>query len=193
VLPGARFSRRRFRGAEVRPEEGYRFALEARGTDRAIGSDTGFVQFLASGNVLIPLPARLTVLSRVDSGYTLLNGPPEKIPVSLRFFAGGDHSVRGYDYQSLGPADNNGMVIGGRHLLAGSVEVERAIGEDWGVAAFYDAGNSFNGFSGLRLFQGVGIGVRYYTVVGPVRLDVARQIRVDDPSFRFHVSMGIEF
>jgi len=193
VLPGARFSRRSYRGAAVRPEEGYRFQLEARGTDRSLGSDTGFVQFLASGNALIALPARFSILSRLDTGYTLLNGPPQRIPASLRFFAGGDHSVRGYDYQSLGPVDNTGTVIGGRHLLAAGVEVERAVRENWAVAVFYDAGNSFNAFSRIRLFQGVGIGVRYYTVVGPIRVDLARQIRVNDPSFRLHVSVGFEF
>ncbi len=193
VLPGARYSRRRFSGSEVRPAKGYRFDLEARGSPRALGSDTEFIQLLASGNLLVPLPFRLSVLSRIDAGYTEENGPWERVPVSLRFFAGGDHSVRGYAYQSLGPADDAGKVIGGRHLLVGSVEVERALREDWGVAVFFDAGNAFDSYSRLRLFEGAGIGVRYYTLIGPIGLDLARQLNVEDPAYRVHVSVGLSF
>lgn len=193
VLPGARYSRRRFRGAAIRPENGYRYALELRGTHQALGSDIGFLQILGSGNALIDLPARFSALFRLDAAYTEKQDPLEKIPVSLRFFAGGDQSVRGYAYQSLGPKDESGEVVGGRNLLVGSVEIERAIGKSWGAAVFYDAGNAFNSPSGIRLFQGAGIGVRYYTPVGPFRLDLARQIDVPDPSFRIHLGLGFAF
>ncbi|MBE0568866.1 MAG: outer membrane protein assembly factor [Deltaproteobacteria bacterium] len=193
VLPGVRYSQRHFIGSELRPVQGYRFALEARGTTRALGSDTGFGQLLASGNLLASLPFRLSLLSRIDVGYTDESGPWEKIPASLRFFAGGDHSVRGYAYQSLGPKDNTGMVVGGRHRLVGSVEVERALRENWGVAAFFDAGNAFDSYSHLQLYKGAGIGVRYYTLIGPIRVDLARQLRVEDPAYRVHLSVGLAF
>lgn len=101
--------------------------------------------------------------------------------------------MRGYAYRSLGPTDENGEVIGGRNLFVGSVELERAIGKNWGAAVFYDAGNAFNAPSGISLFQGAGIGVRYYTPVGPFRLDLARQIDVPDPSFRVHLGLGFAF
>lgn len=98
--------------------------------------------------------------------------------------------MRGYAYQSLGPEDSDGDVIGGKYLLVGSLELERALGEKWGLAAFYDAGNAFDEPGQIRLAQGAGMGLRYYTPVGPVRLDVARQIGEDNPSFRIHLSIG---
>lgn len=190
VLPGIRFTRHRYDNL-IRPSRGFRYDVEIRGTDRMLGSNVSFFQIVAGGEVLIPLPGRLSVLARARIGATTDYGSAEDLPVSVRFFAGGDNSVRGYRYQSLGPIDNSGKVAGGRHLFTGSIEVERAIGADWGVVAFYDAGNAFNNWSGVKLAQGVGLGVRYYTIVGPVRLDVARQIDVKNPGFRVHFSIGI--
>lgn len=189
VLPGARLARRRYPDV-VRPREGYSFALEARGTHQALGSDTALVQVLASGNTLIELPARFSLYLRAQSGYTLQSDPLSDIPPSLRFFAGGDQSVRGYAYQSLGPEDNSGDVVGGKNLLVGSVELERAFGKNWGLALFYDAGNAFNSFSNYDLKHGAGVGVRWYTPVGPLRVDLARQLKIDDPSYRLHLSIG---
>ncbi|MDD4457854.1 MAG: BamA/TamA family outer membrane protein, partial [Syntrophotalea acetylenica] len=91
---------------------------------------------------------------------------------------------------SLGPRDDNGDVVGGEYLLVGSLELERALGEKWGLAVFYDVGNAFDDPGHIRLAQGAGLGVRYYTPVGPVRLDIARQVGEDDPSCRIHLSIG---
>jgi hypothetical protein len=104
--------------------------------------------------------------------------------------AAGDQSVRGYGYQTLGPRDSSDEVVGGKNLLVGSVELERALSENWGVAVFYDAGNAFDSFSDYEIFQGAGLGVRRYTPVGPVKVDLARQLGVLDPSYRVHVSIG---
>jgi translocation and assembly module TamA len=189
LLPGVRYSRRRYRNI-VRPRKGHEYSLEMRGGSTYLGSDTGLLQVLASGNLLQPLPARLSLFFRIQSAYTLQSDPLQDIPVSLRFFAGGDQSVRGYAYESLGPKDSDGDVIGGKNLLVGSIELERAIGKNWGIAAFYDAGNAFNSFSSFDVYQGAGIGGRYYTPVGPIRLDLARQIGVPNPGYRIHISIG---
>lgn len=189
ILPGLRFSGRFFNDL-VRPTRGHRYSLETRGTHQALGSDTGFVQQLLEGDLVRPLPGRFLLLARFQAGFTAQNQPLREIPPSIRFFAGGDRSVRGYRYQSLGPEDSSGKVVGGRHLLVGSLELEKVIYTNWGLAAFYDVGNAFNTLSDLRLFQGAGIGVRYYTRLGPIRLDLARQIGIDDPSFRLHFTVG---
>ena len=189
IVPGVRYSRRRYRDL-VRPRKGHQYSLEMRGAHQWLGSDTGLFQVLAAGNLLKPLPGRLTLFTRVEGAFTAQNEPFADIPASLRFFAGGDQSVRGYAYQSLGPEDDDGEVIGGKHQLVGSIELERALGEKWGVALFYDVGNAFNDFNSMDLQQGAGLGIRRYTPIGPVRVDLARQFGVNNPGFRVHFSIG---
>lgn len=191
LLPGLRFSDDRYVNP-IRPRRGFRYALEARGTHQLLGSDTALVQMLAEGSHLQPLPWRLSLHTRAKAGTTMLNDPLRDIPPSLRFFTGGDQSVRGYSYKSLGPRNATGQVVGGSKLLTGSIELERAIFRDWGVSVFYDAGNSFNSFSSVSLFQGAGVGLHYYTAVGGLNLSVARPLGVDNSSFHIHFTVGFE-
>jgi translocation and assembly module TamA len=191
VLPGVRFSQRRYDDL-VRPRKGHHYNFELRGTDHLLGSNVGFLQFLADGKILVPLPFRLSLISRVTGAFTFQRGAMLSLPASLRFFAGGDNSVRGYSYQSLGPEDSAGNIVGGKNIFVGSIEVERAILQDWGVAGFYDVGNAFNVIHDITLFQGAGVGVRYYTKVGAVRIDIARQIGVENPHFKIHFNFGFQ-
>jgi translocation and assembly module TamA len=190
LLPGIQLSGRRYDDPR-RPRRGYHYRLEVRGTHQALGSDTGLLQLLATANTLQPLPWGLSLFARVQGGATWQNEPLREIPPSLRFFAGGDQSVRGYSYQSLGPRDSNDEVVGGKHLLVGSLEVERPLTDDWGVAIFCDAGNAFDRTTDYEIFAGAGLGLRRYTPVGPLKIDLARQLGEADPSFRLHVSFGI--
>jgi len=189
VIPGLRFNERHYDDL-ARPRKGYRYTLELRGTDKFLGSDSGFLQFLFNGDLIIPLPFQFSLFTRVQGGFTLLGDPLRDLPPSVRFFAGGDRSVRGYAYQSLGPRDEIGKVVGGKHLLVGSVEFERTIAKIWAVAVFYDVGNAFNNFGKIDPQHGVGAGIRLYTPIGPIRLDLARQVGVKDPKFRIHLTVG---
>jgi len=191
VLPGVRFSVNRYNNL-IRPTSGYLYAAEMRGTHKYLGSDTGLLQLILQGSTIVSLPWRLSLYTRINAAVTAQEDSIRQIPASLRFFAGGDRSIRGYKYQSLGPKNEKGDVIGGKHLFVGSVELERALFSNWGIAAFYDAGNSFNSFSDIKLYEGAGIGLRYYTQIGAIRLDIARQIDVSNPKFRIHFSLGIE-
>ena len=192
LIPGIRFSQRGY-DSLIRPAKGFAYKLEARGTTQSFGSDVGFAQLLGYGDVLLPLAGRFSLKLRGQAGATSMNGNILDVPVSFRFFTGGDNSVRGYAYQSLGPKNAQDEVVGGKHLLVGSIELERAIGTNWGAAVFYDTGNAFDDFDSLNLAQGAGLGVRYYTPVGPIRLDIARQLGVSDPSYRFHFTIGMQF
>jgi len=190
VLPGVRLLGQKL-DSLVRPRIGYRYSLEARGTDIYLGSSTSLFQVVPSADLLLPLPARFSLLFRSQGGITFQRRSFDEIPVSLRFFAGGDRSVRGYAYQSLGPKDASGDVVGGKHLLFGSLELERAIWQDWGIAGFYDAGNAFDSFTDITFAQSAGVGIRYYSRIGPFRLDIARQLDRPNPATRVHFVIGI--
>jgi translocation and assembly module TamA len=191
VMPGARFSWKQFDNL-IRPARGHYYDIEVRGTHEYLGSDMAILQVLGDSRVLVPLPWRLSIMSRLQGAISFSDKPVTSFPASLRFFAGGDNSVRGYDYQSLGPKNKKGTVIGGKDLLVGSVQLERAIFADWGIVTFYDVGNAFNSFSDITLFEGVGIGVRYYSPVGPIRVDLAREVGVSNPKFKVHFGFGFE-
>jgi translocation and assembly module TamA len=189
VIPGIRFFRRRYQDP-IRPTKGYAFSLETRGALQALGSDISLLQIFIAGNTIVPLPARMSLLVRMEGAISFQDEKISEVPASLRFFAGGDRSVRGYAYQSIGPEDALGETIGGRHLAVVGLEVERALWDSWGVAFFYDAGNAFNTLSAIKWAQGAGVGVRYYTQVVPVKIDIARQVGEQDPAWRLHLNVG---
>lgn len=191
LLPGLRFSDNRYDNP-VRPHKGFRYALDLHGTHQSLGSDTALAQILAEGGHLLPLPWRLSLHTRAKGGMTLLNDPLRDIPPSLRFFTGGDQSVRGYAYKSLGPRDTSGNVVGGKQLLTGSIELERELFKNWGVSLFYDIGNTFNSFTDISLFRGAGVGLHYFTAVGALNLSVARPLGVEKPSTHIHFTVGFE-
>lgn len=189
LMPGFRVFDRQY-DHPVRPTKGFSYLAEIRGTHQDLGSYTGFIQGTLAGSGLYPLIGGFSLLTRLNAGATLQNEGSKDLPIAIRYFAGGDNSVRGYAYQSLGAKDDKGNVVGGKNTLVGSVEVERRIWNDWGAAAFYDAGNAFNSFREMDLAQGAGLGCRYYTPVGPIKLDIARQIGTPEPAFRLHLGFG---
>lgn len=191
VLPGLRFTSDHYNNL-LRPTRGFRYALELRGTHQFMGSDTALLQALGEGGYFLPLPGRLSLHLRGRAGMTMFSDPLSDIPPSLRFFAGGDQSIRGYSYKSLGPKDASGEVVGGKNLAVGSVELERALFDKWGVSIFYDAGNAFNTFDNVKIYQGAGVGLHYYTQVGALNLSLARQMGVDKPDFHVHFTVGFE-
>jgi len=189
VLPGVRLIWRQVDDL-LNPRQGLQTSLELLGAEKTFFSDTSLLQLSAQATALYPLAEKFSLLLRLRGGTTWLDDPLSELPASLRFFAGGDRSVRGYRYQSLGPEDDQGEVVGGKHLLVANLELERAINPDWGVAVFYDVGNAFDSFADYQLAQAAGIGLRRYTRIGPLRLDLARQLGTDKPKYRVHLSVG---
>jgi translocation and assembly module TamA len=116
------------------------------------------------------------------------------VPFTLLFRAGGDDSVRGYSYQGLGPSNASGSAVGGRVLASGSVELARPISRDlpaWWWAAFLDGGNAATRWSDYRTVYGYGLGLRWRSPVGPLRIDVAYADALK--SLRLHFSVGLTF
>ncbi|WP_122745164.1 autotransporter assembly complex protein TamA [Pseudomonas viridiflava] len=174
----------------IDPHKGYRLQFDAQVAKEGLGSDANLVR----GNVLLKglttIAQNHRFLGRVQFGGNFTDGYTS-IPPSLRFFAGGDQSVRGYDYQTLSPTNSDGDRIGGRYMVAGSVEYQYSIAEKWRLATFVDQGNSFNNLDLPSLKTGVGFGVRWVSPVGPLRLDLAHPLD-DDGGVRLHFSMGPE-
>ena len=191
IMPGFRFTGEACDN-KMRPTNGYNYALELRGTSEMLGSNTGFLQLMLGGNYLLPLPWQLSLHSRARLNATILNEAFSALPPSVRFFAGGDQSVRGYAYKSLGPPDSSGNVTGGEHLFTISFELERELFKDAAVSIFFDAGNAFNDIKAAGLFKAAGIGLHYYTLVGAINLSLAQQIAVENPAYRLHFTVGFD-
>ncbi|HEU4699294.1 MAG TPA: autotransporter assembly complex family protein [Gemmatimonadales bacterium] len=174
------------------PTHGLRTRLDLTGGYRFLIFNATFFQARLSGKFIRSLGARTRLITRAEAGHTF-TGVFRSLPPTLRFFAGGDQSVRGYGYEALGPRDQFGDVIGGPNLLVGSVEADYRVLPRWAVAAFYDAGNATNGWS-LSLKQGTGLGVRWISPIGLIRLDGAYALNppaeIGASRWRIHFSMG---
>jgi translocation and assembly module TamA len=172
------------------PSRGYSLSTYVRAGSKALASDVDFVQAGVSGKWIRRFGEDWRVLLRAELASTWVDDF-ERLPPSLRNYAGGDRSVRGYGYQELGPSDALGEASGARHLAVGSAELERRIAEQWAVAAFVDAGNAFDG-SDFELAVGVGLGLRWRSPVGPVRIDLGRGLDDPDRGLRIHIGIGPE-
>nr|WP_298166693.1 autotransporter assembly complex family protein [uncultured Pseudomonas sp.] len=174
----------------IDPNQGYRLQFDLAVAKEGLLSDADVIHGNASLKGLTTLGRRHRLLGRVQFGGTESNGF-NAVPPSLRFFAGGDQSVRGYDYQSLSPDNGQGDKIGGQYLFAASVEYQYSFAERWRVATFYDQGNAFDSLSAPSVKSAVGVGVRWVSPVGPLRLDLAHPLD-GEGGVRLHFSMGPE-
>ncbi len=117
----------------------------------------------------------------------------DSMPRSLRFFTGGDRSVRGYGYESLSPRDEDGTRTGGQYLLAGSLEaMYPVVGDDWYLAGFVDTGNAYTDPE-AELKTGAGVGLRWRSPVGMLRVDIAQPLDGSDDLPRLHLGLGAAF
>jgi translocation and assembly module TamA len=172
------------------PTRGLLFGFELRGAATELLSDTTFAQGMLHLKGVYALNDASRILARGDLGATAIRDGIDKLPTSLRFFAGGDASVRGYAYNSIGPTDAEGVVVGGKNLLVASVEYEHRVWDGWSVAAFVDSGDAFDGAT-PEMKTGVGLGLRWRSPVGPVRMDFASGLdRPPGDVFRFSFSIG---
>ncbi len=192
LLPGVRLGWRQVDDL-ITPRRGIQTRLELKGGADALFSDIDLLQCTGNITTIYPLPQQLSLLLRLRGGATWHSSSFSQLPASLRFFPGGGKGVRGYEYKTLGPKDSDGDYIGGKHLLVANIELEKKLNPDWGVVIFTDIGNSFNAWSDYDAKQGAGIGVNYYTSIGPLHIDVARPIGDDKNKLRLSLSVGAEW
>ncbi len=175
---------------DVFPLRGRRLGAELRGTDETLGSTTSYVQTSVWMRWIRGFGSGNRVLARLNAGTTA-SQDFTRLPPSVRFFAGGDESVRGFDYNSLGPKDADGNVVGGSNLLVASVEYERLLRGNFYGAVFVDAGNAFDD-TAFEAEVGAGIGLKWLSPLGPIRFYLGYPLTEDDPSVRFHLRLGAD-
>jgi len=183
---------------KITSNQAHRVHLLIEAADDSILSTTSFVKLHTKTKSIIPIKYEQTGLRaiiRAQYGEVWHNNK-NKIPPTMRFFAGGLDSIRGYRFESLGPAtiNNKGKtkIIGGDKLAIFSAELEKHIYKNWSIATFYDVGNAVNSWKHLdnNLYAGAGFGVRWQSLIGPVRLDFANALDKKSKPWRIDFSVG---
>ena len=168
-------------------------------SDNAFGSDVEFTQLYASTRRSYLVGERLKFHVRGEVGYTDavvdefeldVGGAPlhlslTRLPNFYRFKAGGSTSVRGYGFERL--SDND---VGSNHVITASAEAEYRFLDSWSGALFYDIGNAFNDWDDPDLKRGIGVGIRWYSIAGEIRVDVAQAQDFDGKPWRLHITIG---
>ncbi|CAM3416758.1 autotransporter assembly complex protein TamA [Halomonas lysinitropha] len=190
LYPGISWSRTRTRNPTF-PTWGDRQRLAVEYSSDWWGSAAEFLRLTGDSEWIRKVGDDNRFVGRVGLGMITTDDFAD-IPPSLRFFTGGDSSVRGYAYESLAPEDDEGRLIGGEQLLTASLEAQRRITGKWWAASFIDTGDAFSDWDPNDLKTGAGLGVRWISPVGPIRFDVAHPFDADD-AFRIHFSIGPEF
>jgi translocation and assembly module TamA len=173
----------------IYPRRGWYGFVDLHGATQAILSDSTFIQSLVRVKTVFPLGPSTRVLLRGEEGASFVSSFSQ-FPASQRFFAGGDESVRGYAYKSLGPRDSYGNVIGGKYLTTASLEIDQDVYRNYGIAAFIDAGGADDS-AAVLMHEGAGLGLRYRAPFGSIAIDLAHPFDTGESPVRLHVSVRV--
>jgi len=183
----------------LEPRKGGRFTVETTPMLDISDSNSDFVKLYGKYRRYLPLSDLPSIVAAGSITAGVISGARQKdVPADERFYAGGGGSIRGYSYQSVGPLVGD-IPYGGRSLLECSFEIRAAVTDSIGIVGFLDGGTAYESGdfrSGEAFRWGSGLGLRYRTPVGPLRLDVAvplnRRHGIDD-SFQFYLSLRQAF
>jgi translocation and assembly module TamA len=170
---------------------GDRLRVDLRGAAQVLLSNASLLQPHAQWKVIYSFNDAMRGIARVEGGATMVDAF-RRLPPALRFFAGGTNSVRGYAYNSLGPTDSLGNVVGGRHLLAASLEADYLFPARFGPALFFDMGNAFDTFGASTFKKGVGVGLRWVSPMGMIRGDIGWGLDRPSGAIELHFAVGPE-
>lgn len=182
----------------INTNDGYRLKVSLLGAMQGLISESSFLSGEMQLEWVHRLDPRYRLITRADLGATLADSLDD-LPVSRRFYAGGDNSIRGWGFDALGPTDpETDETVGGRYLAVGSLELERRIKGPWSAAVFTDFGNAFDPDYAQSFAQSVGLGLRWASPIGQVRLDLAFALTTDRggedeggvPPARLHLVIG---
>lgn len=182
------------------PKKGWTINLKTSPAFDTMDVRTSFIKNYISGTYYKPvLSSNKSILALRATFGTILGTSSNSVPATERFYAGGAGSIRGYGYQLVGPLDNNNGPLGGKSLVELSSELRFRIKDDYGIVPFIDCGNAFASKtpnSKGNLLCGSGIGFRYYTLFGPLRIDVAVPLNKRkgiDSAYQLYFSIGQSF
>ncbi len=167
----------------------WHFDAILKGSSTELASDVSYLQGRVYTELRYRLDRRIGFVSRVDIGGSIVD-EFSNLPTSQRFFAGGDNSIRGFDYKSLGPVDADGNVVGGTHLLVWSVEAQYMFKPQWDFAVFYDAGNAYDKDQQWEPEQGAGVGIGWLLPFGSARIYAANALSKSGNPWRLHILVG---
>lgn len=192
LMPGVSFTRTDSDDPIFAHRGWYAFA-DVHGAEQTLLSTTTFLRTYLLTRGVYSLNYKTRLLGRVEYGANF-HDQFSDLPATQRFFAGGDQSVRGYSYESIGSTDKDGNVIGGQYLATFSAEIERRIKGNWGAAVFVDAGGA-DEKPMPDMYYGVGAGVRYRAPVGTFQLDLAHPLTGDAQGqflgLRLHIGVRV--
>lgn len=189
VLPGISFSRSRIRGSAM-PMWGDRQSLTIEYGDPSVLSETRVTRLMGAMTWIRGIGQNHRGIFRIDGGANFAE-EFEKLSPSLRFFAGGDNNLRGYGYESISPKDSSGALTGAKYLATSSLEYQYRVYGNWWGAIFYDVGDAFNDTPDIK--RGTGVGIRWASPVGPIRLDFAWGLdATPGDEFKIHFTLGPE-
>ncbi|MBJ7223676.1 outer membrane protein assembly factor [Brenneria sp. L3-3C-1] len=191
LYPGVSINRTRQRGG-LMPVWGdsQRYSIDV--SDTLWGSDIDFAVFQAQNIWIRTLEEKHRFVARGNLGWIETNSF-SRVPPSLRFFAGGDRSIRGYKYKSISPRDSEGKLTGASKLVTGSLEYQYNVSGKWWGAVFVDSGEAVNDIKQDDFKTGAGVGVRWASPIGPVKFDLAMPIGdAEKNNVQFYIALGPE-
>lgn len=183
----------------IRPRRGYHWAMQVEAADPRFGGQSTYQRFEVAGAYHTGWGEGRWVHVGLSHAVVTTAGSDETtLPVNKRFYPGGDNSIRGYQRGEAAPRGEDGFFIGAKTYLLGNLELEQAVTPNWSVVLFGDAmgaAEALRDYPFRDPLYTVGLGVRYQTLIGPVRLEYGRNVnpRLDDPSGTWHFSIGYPF
>jgi translocation and assembly module TamA len=189
LLPGVAFSKTRSKGGAM-PTWGDKQRVSVEYGDENFFSETQVLRLTGTTTWIRSLGTDHRGIARLD-GRTNFTDDVTRLPPSLRYFAGGDNNIRGYGYESISPTDDDGKLVGAKYMVTSTLEYQYRVYGNWWLAAFVDYGDAFSETPEWK--TGTGLGVRWASPIGPVRLDFALGLDEEEgDQFQFHFGIGPE-
>jgi translocation and assembly module TamA len=201
LIPGISWSRTTRRGNPIDPSQGFRQTYNVEGAHLDAGSDNSFFRLHAQWKYIHTLTTKQRLVTRAEFGAIYIDRDAELAP-SLRFYAGGDDSIRGFPYQSLGktvtslPDQQSGekydeLVVGGTRLVVASIEYQYYFSDKWRMSLFSDGGSVANKGEFEPVYS-LGSGIHYLSPIGAIKFELAHGVDADESQWRLHFNLGAE-